>query len=95
MQNSDVVKNACMALASLVSESEESAYAALQENEEGKTGIEVITAAYKQHHDDPDVAENACCFYMEISEIGKRLQCRNNQYRFLFRAIGDPLGPRP
>ncbi|XP_071802748.1 serine/threonine kinase-like domain-containing protein STKLD1 [Asterias amurensis] len=69
VQNSDVVKNACMALASLVSESEESAYAALQENEEGKTGIEVITAAYKQHHDDPDVAENACCFYMEISEI--------------------------
>ncbi|XP_022085399.1 serine/threonine kinase-like domain-containing protein STKLD1 [Acanthaster planci] len=69
IKNPDVVKNACMALASLVSESEESAYAAMSENEQNKSGIQVVTEAYKQHHDDPDVAENVCCFYMEMSEI--------------------------
>ncbi|XP_072016203.1 serine/threonine kinase-like domain-containing protein STKLD1 [Amphiura filiformis] len=66
-KNADVMKNACMALASLVSESEESAFAALS-NGGGEIGIKVVTDAYKNHKDNPDVVENVCSFFMEMCE---------------------------
>ena len=64
------MKNACMALASLVSESEESAFAALS-NGGVEPGIKVVVKAYGNHKDNPDVVENVCSFIMEMCEYGK------------------------
>ena len=69
-QNADVMKNACMALASLVSESEESAFAALSNGGE-QSGIKVVIDAYGNHKDNPDVVENVCSFFMEMCEYGR------------------------
>ena len=64
------MKNACMALASLVSESEESAFAALSNGGE-QSGIKVVIDAYGNHKDNPDVVENVCSFFMEMCEYGR------------------------
>lgn len=59
-----------MALGSLVGESEESAFAALN-NDGGKSGIVIVQEAYQHHKDNPDVVENICTFFMEMSEYGE------------------------
>lgn len=87
IKNPDVVKNASMALGSLVGESEESAFAALN-NDGGKSGIVIVQEAYQHHKDNPDVVENICTFFMEMSEYEDIVQdLSNSKVRDLLKDV--------
>ncbi|XP_074871959.1 serine/threonine kinase-like domain-containing protein STKLD1 [Carettochelys insculpta] len=62
-----LVKNACLALASLLRISEQSAFRLITTDTKG-SGISVIKDAYHFHCDDPEVVENICMLINEMAQ---------------------------
>ncbi|KAM8934326.1 serine/threonine kinase-like domain-containing protein STKLD1 [Pelodytes ibericus] len=76
-----LVKNVCLALASLLRTSELAAYQMLVPSS-GKSGISLIIDLYRRHADDPEIVENVCLLFSEIVQYGgtrTELQCQDGE----------------
>ncbi|KAL4218629.1 JUN phosphorylation [Mactra antiquata] len=70
-KNAKVVKNACLALASLVESNEESAYRVLANEGPNKThiaGVPIIMSTYELHKDNAEVVESIVTLLMELAD---------------------------
>ncbi|KAM4663364.1 serine/threonine kinase-like domain-containing protein STKLD1 [Discoglossus pictus] len=65
-----MVKNVCLALASLLRISELAAFRVLVPVA-GKSGISLVKDIYQLHCDDPEIAENICLLFNEMARYGK------------------------
>lgn len=66
-KDTKVVKNAFMALASIVTCGEACAFRVLVPSQD-VLGIPIILEAYKRHNDNPDIVENFCTMIVELCE---------------------------
>uniref|UniRef100_A0A8C5PW97 non-specific serine/threonine protein kinase n=1 Tax=Leptobrachium leishanense TaxID=445787 RepID=A0A8C5PW97_9ANUR len=82
-----LVKNACLALASLVRASELAAYRLLVPAS-GASGVSLIIDLYRLHCDDPEIVENICLLLSDMAQYGDtRAELRSQHTDELMREI--------